>query len=214
MLGIFFMPWQINDLVVLYFFHFDRQVLYNLLGEALSHVGELDEAEKWHLAAMEAKPTHVATHLMYGRLLAKNVSTYTNDLVTSRRNLFIWYFSISRNFSQRSRIAEAEQRFLKAQELAPGDPNVHQHYGRYLHIGEIRLDWVFSTSFYFDDKAPGYLWRLKCKLRRELSKYVFFLGWWNFFPRGEINLNETYVFLLAGNWRRHYSYHVSARIRN
>ncbi|XP_065216736.1 protein O-mannosyl-transferase TMTC2-like [Planococcus citri] len=84
--------------------NYQPQVLYNLLGEALFHVGELDEAEKWHLAAMEVKPTHVATHLMYGRLLAKN----------------------------RSRIAEAEQRFLKAQELAPEDPNVHQHYGQFL----------------------------------------------------------------------------------
>lgn len=50
------------------------QILYNLLGEALSKLQQHDEAERWYKAALSAKPDHVPAHLTYGKLLAKNVS--------------------------------------------------------------------------------------------------------------------------------------------
>ncbi|KAK7575686.1 hypothetical protein V9T40_011972 [Parthenolecanium corni] len=84
--------------------YYQPQVLYNLLGEALTQVGHHEEAERWHKAAMQAKPDHIPTHLIYGKLLAKN----------------------------RTRVAEAEEKFLEAQKLAPRDPAVHQHFGQFL----------------------------------------------------------------------------------
>ncbi|XP_075225755.1 transmembrane O-mannosyltransferase targeting cadherins 2 [Lycorma delicatula] len=84
--------------------HYPPQILYNLLGEALSKLHQHDEAERWYKAALSAKPDHVPAHLTYGKLLAKN----------------------------RTRIVEAEQWFLKAQQLAPTDPTVYQHFGQFL----------------------------------------------------------------------------------
>jgi len=56
------------------FVRFLFQVLYNLLGDAYLHLKRTSQAEKWYLAALQAKPDHVPAHLTYGKLLAKNVS--------------------------------------------------------------------------------------------------------------------------------------------
>lgn len=55
---------------------FPFQVLYNLLGESLTRLERHEEAERWFKAALSAKPDHVPAHLTYGKLLAKNVSTF------------------------------------------------------------------------------------------------------------------------------------------
>nr|XP_018903016.1 PREDICTED: transmembrane and TPR repeat-containing protein 2-like [Bemisia tabaci]XP_018903017.1 PREDICTED: transmembrane and TPR repeat-containing protein 2-like [Bemisia tabaci] len=84
--------------------YYQPQILYNLLGEALSRLGQVEAAEYWYQAALQAKPDHVPAHLTYGKLLARN----------------------------KTRIPEAELWFQKAQKLAPKDPSVHQHFGQFL----------------------------------------------------------------------------------
>lgn len=44
-------------------------------------MGHHEEAERWHKAAMQAKPDHIPTHLIYGKLLAKNVSNNAGIIV-------------------------------------------------------------------------------------------------------------------------------------
>ncbi|XP_076274421.1 transmembrane O-mannosyltransferase targeting cadherins 2 isoform X2 [Rhynchophorus ferrugineus] len=83
--------------------HYPPQV-YNVLGETLAKMQQDEEAEKWYRAALDAEPDHVAAHITYGKLLAKNMS----------------------------RSAEAEQWFRKAQRLAPEDASVYHHYGAFL----------------------------------------------------------------------------------
>uniref|UniRef100_A0A0A9XPY3 dolichyl-phosphate-mannose--protein mannosyltransferase n=2 Tax=Lygus hesperus TaxID=30085 RepID=A0A0A9XPY3_LYGHE len=84
--------------------HYQPQVLYNLLGEALTRLERHEEAEGWFKAALSAKPDHVPAHLTYGKLLAKN----------------------------KTRLTEAEQWFIKAKKLAPSDPAVYVHFGQFL----------------------------------------------------------------------------------
>ncbi|KAL1509689.1 hypothetical protein ABEB36_004391 [Hypothenemus hampei] len=86
--------------------HYPPQKVYNVLGETLAKMHQDDEAEKWYRAALEAQPEHVAAHITYGQLLAKNVS----------------------------RSAEAEQWFRRAQRLAPKDASVYHHYGAFLAV--------------------------------------------------------------------------------
>ncbi|XP_024081501.1 transmembrane and TPR repeat-containing protein 2-like [Cimex lectularius] len=83
---------------------YQPQVLYNLLGEALTRLEKHEEAERWFKAALVAKPDHVPAHLTYGKLLSKN----------------------------KTRISEAEQWFIKAKKLAPSDPTVYVHFGQFL----------------------------------------------------------------------------------
>lgn len=102
------------------------QVLYNLLGDAYSQIKKTAQAEKWYKAALQAKPDHVPAHLTYGKLLAKNVSP----------NWFPYQNTISQEFQlisflQRTRVVEAEQWFLRAKELAPTEPSVYQHFGKF-----------------------------------------------------------------------------------
>ena len=47
-----------------------------MLGEAHFKKGDLNEAEKWYLEALKAKPDHVPAHLTYGKLLAKLVRNF------------------------------------------------------------------------------------------------------------------------------------------
>uniref|UniRef100_A0A8D8WH46 dolichyl-phosphate-mannose--protein mannosyltransferase n=1 Tax=Cacopsylla melanoneura TaxID=428564 RepID=A0A8D8WH46_9HEMI len=84
--------------------YYQPSMLYSLLGEALTHLSRHNDAEDMYKAALRAQPDHVASHLTYGKLLAKN----------------------------RTRLSEAELWFQKAQKLAPDDPNVYQHYGQFL----------------------------------------------------------------------------------
>ncbi|XP_030745752.1 protein O-mannosyl-transferase TMTC2-like [Sitophilus oryzae] len=84
--------------------YYPPQKLFNILGETLAKMQQDEEAEKWYRAALAAEPNHVAAHITYGKLLAKNVS----------------------------RSAEAEQWFRRAQRLAPEDASVYHHYGAFL----------------------------------------------------------------------------------
>ncbi|XP_063240130.1 protein O-mannosyl-transferase TMTC2-like [Bacillus rossius redtenbacheri] len=83
---------------------YPAQSLFNSLGEAYSRLGEDSLAESWFRAALAASPGHVAAHLSYGQMLARNSS----------------------------RLVEAEHWYRRAQTLAPGDPAVHRHYGQFL----------------------------------------------------------------------------------
>lgn len=42
------------------------------------------EAERFHRAALEAQPDHVATHVSYGTMLARNVSQSNAIIWTTR----------------------------------------------------------------------------------------------------------------------------------
>lgn len=103
------------------------QSVYNLLGETLTRLHQFDEAERWYQAALQAQPDHVPAHITYGKLLAKNVST--SNLITIFKVLNYCCF-----FFQSSRVVEAEQWFRRAQRLAPGDPSVYHHYGKFKQI--------------------------------------------------------------------------------
>ncbi|KAL1139505.1 hypothetical protein AAG570_006488, partial [Ranatra chinensis] len=96
---------------------YQPQILYNLLGEALTRLQRHEEAEQWFKASLEAKPDHVPAHLTYGKLLAKN----------------------------RTRISEAEQWFRKAQKLAPSDPSVYLHFGEYVKHQNISMRYITLT---------------------------------------------------------------------
>lgn len=50
------------------------QSIYYRLGDTLARMDQWSEAEYFHQAALEAQPDHVATHVSYGTMLARNVS--------------------------------------------------------------------------------------------------------------------------------------------
>lgn len=52
------------------------QSVYNLLGETLSRLQQYAEAERWFQASLASQPDHVPAHITYGKLLARNVSSY------------------------------------------------------------------------------------------------------------------------------------------
>ncbi|PSN52847.1 Transmembrane and TPR repeat-containing protein 2 [Blattella germanica] len=84
--------------------YYAPQSLFNMLGEAYSRQGRDAEAEPWFRAALSTRPDHIPAHLTYGKLLARN----------------------------RTRLAEAEDWYIRAERLAPGDPAVFRHYGQFL----------------------------------------------------------------------------------
>ncbi|XP_055683480.1 protein O-mannosyl-transferase TMTC2-like [Lutzomyia longipalpis] len=80
------------------------QSIYHRLGDTLARLHQWTEAERFHRAALEAQPDHVAAHLSYGSMLARNTS----------------------------RASEAEQWFKRALKLAPTDSSVYHHYAEFL----------------------------------------------------------------------------------
>lgn len=51
-----------------------KQGIYHRLGDTLARLHQWPEAERFHQAALEVQPDHVATHVSYGTMLARNVS--------------------------------------------------------------------------------------------------------------------------------------------
>ncbi|XP_055634788.1 protein O-mannosyl-transferase TMTC2 [Toxorhynchites rutilus septentrionalis] len=80
------------------------QGIYHRLGEVFARLNQWSEAERFQRAALEAQPDHIAAHLSYGSMLARNSS----------------------------RTSEAEQWFRRALRLAPADASVHHHYAEFL----------------------------------------------------------------------------------
>ncbi|XP_053692288.1 protein O-mannosyl-transferase TMTC2 [Sabethes cyaneus] len=80
------------------------QGIYHRLGEIFARLNQWTEAERFQRAALEAQPDHVAAHLSYGSMLARNSS----------------------------RTSEAEQWFKRALRLAPTDASVFHHYADFL----------------------------------------------------------------------------------
>lgn len=80
------------------------QGIYHRLGEVFARLNQWSEAERFQRAALEAQPDHIAAHLSYGSMLARNSS----------------------------RTSEAEQWFKRALRLAPADASVHHHYAEFL----------------------------------------------------------------------------------
>ncbi|KAG4072262.1 hypothetical protein HA402_004194 [Bradysia odoriphaga] len=83
---------------------FPPQAIYHRLGDTLAKLNQWTEAERFHQAALEVQPDHVATHVSYGTMLARNSS----------------------------RTSEAEQWFKRALKLAPLDSSVRHHYAEFL----------------------------------------------------------------------------------
>lgn len=84
--------------------HFQREVLYHRIGDVFGRLQQWDEAEKYHRAALRIQPDHVAAHLSYGNMLARNSS----------------------------RASEAELWFKRALQLAPDQSGVYHHYAEFL----------------------------------------------------------------------------------
>lgn len=84
--------------------YFQREVLYHRIGDVLGRLQQWDEAEKYHRAALRIQPDHVAAHLSYGNMLARNSS----------------------------RTSEAELWFKRALQLAPDQSGVYHHYAEFL----------------------------------------------------------------------------------
>ncbi|KFB36955.1 AGAP009112-PA-like protein [Anopheles sinensis] len=80
------------------------QGIYHRLGDVFARLNQWTEAERFQRAALEAQPDHIAAHLSYGTMLARNGS----------------------------RTSEAEQWFRRALRLAPDDASVHHHYAEFL----------------------------------------------------------------------------------
>lgn len=55
------------------------QAIYHRLGETLGRLEKYGEAERFHQAALEVQPDHVATHVSYGTMLARNVSLHSHQ---------------------------------------------------------------------------------------------------------------------------------------
>ncbi|KAF7280421.1 hypothetical protein GWI33_006064 [Rhynchophorus ferrugineus] len=119
--------------------HYPPQKVYNVLGETLAKMQQDEEAEKWYRAALDAEPDHVAAHITYGKLLAKNMS----------------------------RSAEAEQWFRKAQRLAPEDASVYHHYGE-PHVPRAICQ-RYPKSANHNPYGLIYIRRLPCFLCRDRS---------------------------------------------
>lgn len=49
------------------------QAIYHRLGDILARLQKWSEAERFHQAALKVEPDHVATHVSYGTMLARNV---------------------------------------------------------------------------------------------------------------------------------------------
>lgn len=54
------------------------KAIYHRLGDILGRMHKWGEAERFHQAALEVQPDHVATHVSYGTMLARNVRFSTN----------------------------------------------------------------------------------------------------------------------------------------
>ncbi|XP_040569005.1 protein O-mannosyl-transferase TMTC2 [Lepeophtheirus salmonis] len=83
---------------------YPKQGLFNLMGEVYRALNQPEEAEKMFIKSIQVKPDHIPAHLTYGKLLAKN----------------------------KTRMKEAEERFLLASKLAPSESSVALHYGLFL----------------------------------------------------------------------------------
>lgn len=59
------------------------QSIYHRLGDTLARMDQWIEAERFHQAALEVQPDHIATYVSYGTMLARNVSL-------SIANFWIW----------------------------------------------------------------------------------------------------------------------------
>lgn len=68
---------------MLWLFFFFLQGIYHRLGDTFSRLQQWSEAERFHRAAIEAQPDHIAAHLSYGTMLARNVS-FKSILLTNK----------------------------------------------------------------------------------------------------------------------------------
>lgn len=62
-------------MVLIRFILIISQSIYHRLGDTLARLNQWSEAERYHQAALEVQPDHVATHVSYGTMLARNVSS-------------------------------------------------------------------------------------------------------------------------------------------
>ncbi|XP_017489517.1 PREDICTED: transmembrane and TPR repeat-containing protein CG4341, partial [Rhagoletis zephyria] len=83
---------------------YQRDVVYNRIGDVFGRLQQWNEAERYHYAALQLQPNQVAAHLSYGITLARNSS----------------------------RAAEAEVWFKRAIQLAPHQSSVHHYYAEFL----------------------------------------------------------------------------------
>ncbi|XP_049318038.1 protein O-mannosyl-transferase TMTC2 [Bactrocera dorsalis] len=84
--------------------YYQRDVLYNRIGDVFGRLQQWNEAERYHYAALQLQPNQVAAHLSYGITLARNSS----------------------------RAAEAEVWFKRALRLAPQQSSAHHYYAEFL----------------------------------------------------------------------------------
>lgn len=61
-----------------------RDTVYHHIGEIYARLEKWDDAEKYHRAALDLQPNHVAAHLSYGKTLAQNVSIFFICFIGSR----------------------------------------------------------------------------------------------------------------------------------
>uniref|UniRef100_A0A182Q4V4 Uncharacterized protein n=1 Tax=Anopheles farauti TaxID=69004 RepID=A0A182Q4V4_9DIPT len=101
------------------------QAIYHRLGDIFARLNQWSEAERFHRAALEAQPDHIAAHLSYGTMLARNSS----------------------------RTSEAEQWFRRALRLAPNDASVHHHYAEFL-SSQRRTEEAFQYRVKAAELAP------------------------------------------------------------
>lgn len=107
------------------------QGVYHRLGDTLARLHQWPEAERFHQAALEAQPDHVATHVSYGTMLARNVRIELPvELRSSTKNRFAFLSRSRFSHLQNSRTSEAELWFKRAIKLAPNDSSVRHHYGK------------------------------------------------------------------------------------
>lgn len=74
--------------LVLCFIWFFKKAIYHRLGDTLARLHQWTEAERFHQAALEVQPDHVATHVSYGTMLARNVSCFFATFKPGGRGLY------------------------------------------------------------------------------------------------------------------------------
>jgi len=68
------------------------KAIYHRLGDTLSKLNQWTEAERFHQAALEVQPDHVATHVSYGTMLARNVGSDFQTLIELEFQNFLYKF--------------------------------------------------------------------------------------------------------------------------
>ncbi|XP_043197467.1 protein O-mannosyl-transferase TMTC2-like [Amphibalanus amphitrite] len=123
---------------------YNKETIYNLIGEAQYRMANYEEAESWFKKALEIQPAMVHAHLFYGKMLAKNKTRvdeaegWFHRAQTTAPNNYVVYLHYGQFLYETGRLREAAAVYVRGTELAPSEydltfnlANVYRELGRY-----------------------------------------------------------------------------------